>query len=352
MQGRNIMTNPSKRNRISTPLFSLCTKIFRLLLVKIVLYLSTYSIYGHAAAFMKNSSIVIVGSSNTDMVVLVDHLPAAGETILGGKFFMNPGGKGANQAVAASRLGGAVTFIAKIGNDIFGKRAVALMKNEGIDTSHILEDPDHPSGIALITVDQHGENCIVVASGSNAALNAGDLLEMKEIIQQAGIVLLQLEIPLGTVEYVVQVAAAAKAKLILNPAPARVLSDELLSKLDFITPNETEAEMLTGVEIKDEAGAEKAAKKLKEKGVKTVIITMGARGAFLLHNDECRMIPALAVKAVDTTAAGDVFNGALSVALSESKPVYEAVRYACHAASVSVTRLGAQASAPYKNEIG
>jgi len=300
---------------------------------------------------MKNSSIVVVGSSNTDMVVLTDHLPAGGETVLGGEFFMNPGGKGANQAVAASRLGGAVTFIAKIGNDIFGKQAVELLKKEGINTSYILEDPDHPSGIALITVDRQGENCIVVASGSNANLRQGDIQKVKEIIQQAGIVLLQLEIPQPSVEYVVQIAAAAGAKVILNPAPARTLPDELLGRLSIITPNETETEILTGIKIKDEESAERAAIKLREKGVDTVIITMGSRGAFVFNDDVCEMIPAPAVQAIDTTAAGDVFNGALSVALSENKSIYEAVFYACSAASISVTRRGAQASAPFRNEI-
>jgi len=300
---------------------------------------------------MKNSSIVVVGSSNTDMVVLTDHLPAGGETVLGGEFFMNPGGKGANQAVAASRLGGAVTFIAKIGNDIFGKQAVELLKKEGINTSYILEDPDHPSGIALITVDRQGENCIVVASGSNANLRQGDIQKVKEIIQQAGIVLLQLEIPQPSVEYVVQIAAAAGAKVILNPAPARTLPDELLGRLSIITPNETETEILTGIKIKDEESAERAAIKLREKGVDTVIITMGSRGAFVFNDDVCEMIPAPAVQAIDTTAAGDVFNGALSVALSENKSIYEAVYYACSAASISVTRRGAQASAPFRNEI-
>jgi ribokinase len=300
---------------------------------------------------MKNSSIIVVGSSNTDMVVLADHLPAGGETVLGGEFFMNPGGKGANQAVAASRLGGSVTFIAKIGNDIFGKQAVELFKKEGINTSYILEDPDHPSGIALITVNREGENCIVVASGSNANLRQGDIQKVKEVIQQAGIVLLQLEIPLSTVEYVVQIASAAGAKVILNPAPARTLPDALLGRLSIITPNETETEILTGIKIEDEESAERAAIKLREKGVDTVIITMGSRGAFVFNDDLCEIIPAHVVQAIDSTAAGDVFNGALAVALSENKSIYEAVYYACSAASISVTRRGAQASAPYKNEI-
>jgi ribokinase len=300
---------------------------------------------------MRKSSIVIVGSSNTDMVVLADHLPGAGETVLGGKFFMNPGGKGANQAVAASRLGGAVTFIAKTGDDIFGRQSLQLLNLEGINTSHIITDMENPSGVALITVNKQGENCIVVASGSNAALAVSDLSGLKEIIQQADIVLMQLEIPIKTVEYVAGIAAEAGVKIILNPAPAAILPDHLLQKIDIITPNETEAEMLTGVAITDESTALLAAGKLKDKGIKTVIITIGARGALLLHNDSCTMIPAPLVKALDTTAAGDVFNGALAVALSEDKSMTDAVHYACRSAAISVTRLGAQASAPYKNEI-
>ncbi len=299
---------------------------------------------------MNNASIVVVGSSNTDMVAITDHLPAAGETILGGKFFMNPGGKGANQAVASVRLGGTVTFIAKLGDDIFGEQSLQLFNAEGINTSHIAIDPVNPSGVALITVDKHGENCIVVASGSNASLAPVDIDNAKKIIQQADIVLLQLEIPIETVRHVVNIAADANTKIILNPAPACALPDEILSRVDIITPNETEAAMLTGIEITNMATAEQAARKLKGKGVDTIIITMGSQGALLLQ-DECVVIPAPVVKPVDTTAAGDVFNGALAVALSENKSIAEAVHFACKAASISVTRLGAQASAPYKKEL-
>jgi len=273
------------------------------------------------------------------------------ETVLGGKFFMNPGGKGANQAVAAARLGGAVTFIAKTGDDIFGRQSLELLNAEGIDTSQIITDGENPSGVALITVNKDGENCIVVASGSNAALTVSDPSAVKEIIQHADIVLLQLEIPVSTVEYVVGIAAAANVKVILNPAPAAILPDHLLKQVDIITPNETEAEMLTGIAITNESTAELAAKKLKAKGVDTVIITMGAQGAMLLHDDLCTIIPATVVKAVDSTAAGDVFNGALAVALSENYSMNDAVHYACRSAAISVTRLGAQSSAPYKNEI-
>lgn len=296
-------------------------------------------------------SILVIGSSNTDMVVKAPHLPAPGETILGGTFLMNAGGKGANQAVAAARLGGAVTFICKTGNDIFGKQAVQLFKKEGINTAFILEDTHHPSGVALITVDDSAENCIVVASGANAYLTAQDVLASNDSIKKASIVLMQLEIPIETVEDVAAVAASLHKKLILNPAPVCALSNELLKHVSIITPNEREASMLTGIKVVDELSAVAAAEFLLAKGIETVIITLGSKGALVLHENVCTMVQAPVVHAVDTTAAGDVFNGALAVALSENKPMLAAVEFACKAAAISVTRLGAQASAPYKHEL-
>jgi len=301
-------------------------------------------------AIMK-PSILVVGSSNTDMVIKAHHLPAAGETILGGTFLMNPGGKGANQAVAAARLGGRVGFIAKTGNDIFGRQSIQLFQEEGIDTSHIFSDSKNPSGVALITVDAKGENCIVVASGANATLSAADLAKAKETIQQSSIILMQLEIPISSVEYVISLAENGQAKVVLNPAPACTLPDELLSKISIITPNKTEAEMLTGIPITDINSAEKAAMALSEKGIETVIITLGSKGAMVLDNNAFTMVPAPIVDAVDTTAAGDVFNGALVVALSEGKDMLEAVSFACKAAAISVTRMGAQSSTPSRNEV-
>ena len=296
-------------------------------------------------------SIVVIGSSNTDMVIKAEHLPAPGETILGGKFFMNPGGKGANQAVAAARLGGNVTFITKTGNDIFGKQSVQLLEEEGINTSLIISDPLNPSGVAMITVDKNGENCIVVASGSNAELTPINLYNAKDKIEAAFIVLMQLEIPVATVEHVIAVAAAANVKVVLNPAPVCALSDDLLRYVSIITPNETEAQMLTGVSITDDDSAKKAAQILHEKGIETVIITLGPRGAMVLNKEDCVIIEAPKVVAVDTTAAGDVFNGALVVSLSDGNDILTATAFACKAAAISVTRMGAQASAPYKNEV-
>jgi len=300
---------------------------------------------------MISPSIVVVGSTNTDMVIKTSHLPQPGETILGGTFFMSAGGKGANQAVAAARLGGSVVFIAKTGYDIFGKQSIELFEKEGIDISGIQRDHYQPSGIALITVDDKGENCIVVAPGANAALTPDDIDEVKDRIEGASLLLVQLETPVATVEHVANIASSGKRKFILNPAPAAKLGDELLKKISIITPNQKEAEMLTGIKIIDPSSAKQAADLLHNKGVETVIITMGAAGAFVLHEEKYSMIAGHKVDVVDTTAAGDVFNGALVVALSERKPMDDAVSFACKAAAISVTRLGAQASAPTREEV-
>ena len=295
--------------------------------------------------------ILVVGSTKTDMVIKAAHLPRPGETILGGTFFMNPGGKGANQAVAIARLGAPVTFICKTGTDIFGHQSQQLFEAEGINTSYVFSDPQNPSGVALISVDDKAENCIVVASGANANLTPEDLKKAEEAIDQCDIVLLQLEIPMETVEYVANIAFEKGKKVILNPAPAQPLSAELLSHLYLITPNETEAEMISGVKITDEASANEAAQVLSEKGVQNVIITLGSKGALVYSNGESEIVPAYKVNAIDTTAAGDVFNGALTVALSEGRDLKEASRFGCKASAISVTRSGAQSSAPYRNEV-
>ena len=297
------------------------------------------------------SGILVVGSSNTDIVVKAARLPLPGETILGGEFFMNPGGKGANQAVAAARLGGRVTFICKTGNDIFGRQAVQLFKDEGIDTSYLLSDPDQPSGVALITVDEHAENCIAVASGANATLTKDDLANAQPVIQQSAIVLLQLEIPIPTVEYAASAAAKNGVTVILNPAPACPLSNNLLSNISIITPNENEAEMLSGIKVTDIDTAKLAAKAIHEKGVASVVITLGANGALVFHDGVFTHVPGIRVQAVDTTAAGDVFNGALAVALADGKTIVDAAQFACRASAIAVTRFGAQASVPYKSEV-
>jgi ribokinase len=300
---------------------------------------------------MKANKIFVVGSSNTDMVIKTHHFPFPGETILGGRFLMNAGGKGANQAVAAARLGGAVTFVGKIGGDIFGKQAVQQLDDEGINVEFVSVDQENPSGVALITVDHKGENSIVVASGSNGTLSPADFDKALAELSESEFVLMQLEIPISTVEYIARIAAQKQKKVILNPAPAAELSDELLQNLYIITPNETEAELLTGIKVTDQKSALKAALALHQKGVEIVIITMGAAGAFLLINGESEIIQAPKVEAVDTTAAGDTFNGALVVALSEGKTIHESIAFANKAAAISVTRIGAQSSVPYRKEI-
>ncbi|HMK25910.1 MAG TPA: ribokinase [Chitinophagaceae bacterium] len=297
-------------------------------------------------------SVVIVGSAGIDMVIKTDHLPAPGETVLGGTFFMNPGGKGANQAVAAARLNGNVIFICKTGNDIFfGQKAAAIFGKEGINTDHLLSHPDLPSAVALITVDKNAENCIVVAPGANATMLPADLVNAIPVIEEATVVLMQLEIPLTTVEYVAGLASAKNIKVVLNPAPAIALPDNLLKNISILTPNETEAEILTGIKVSDMISAEKAARVLHNKAVETVIITLGSMGALVLHEDIVTHIPAMKVVATDTTAAGDVFCAALVVGITEGRNIVEATEFACKAASLSVTKLGAQASAPYRKEV-
>jgi ribokinase len=300
---------------------------------------------------MKNNKILVIGSSNTDMVVKTPKLPLPGETILGGEFLMNPGGKGANQAVAAARLEGNVIFIAKVGKDIFGEEAVQGFNKEGIDTQYITADKEKPSGVALIMVDDHGENCISVASGANLSLTAEDVVAALKKVGEIDTILLQLEIPLETVIQASITSIDMGARVIVNPAPAQELPDELLKAVNIITPNETEAKILTGVDVTDVETAGEAANILHEKGVEVVIITMGSSGAFISDGNVKELIAPPAVKAIDTTAAGDTFNGALAVALTEGQSVKMAVEFANKAAAISVTRMGAQASTPYRNEM-
>jgi len=295
--------------------------------------------------------IYVIGSSNTDMVVKAEKLPMPGETVIGGVFLMNPGGKGANQAVTCARLGGKVTFVTKVGNDIFGKQALQQFQKENIHTTFITTDKEHPSGVALIGVDARGENIILVAPGSNSHLDIRIVEQALESIEGPAIVLIQLEIPISTVEFAIERSYKKGLKVILNPAPVQTIQAEVMKHLFVITPNETEAEMLTGIRVTDLKTAEQAALKLHASGVENVVITLGHKGAYL-HNDSiARLIPAPFVTATDTTAAGDCFNGALAVALAEAQSLEQAVAFACKAASISVTRMGAQASLPYRKEV-
>lgn len=300
---------------------------------------------------MKN--IVVIGSSNTDMVVKTSHLPAAGETVLGGEFMMNAGGKGANQAVAAARYGEHVVFVARVGDDMFGRQTLESMCRDGIDTSCVSVDSDRMSGVALISVNAEGENSIVVASGANMALGREDIDRAAEEIRRADVVLMQLEVPMATVEYAAEVAAAAGVPVILNPAPAPAgpLGAGLLSRIDVITPNRSEATRISGIEVTDMASARRAAEAIHAMGTRRVIITLGGEGSLIYDGGEFEHIGATRVEAVDTTAAGDTFNGVLAVGVAEGRSLARAAREASVAAAISVTRMGAQTAAPTRAEV-
>jgi len=295
--------------------------------------------------------IVVLGSTNTDMVIAGRKIPVAGETVSGGKFLMNPGGKGANQAVAVARLSarkGVCTFIAKVGDDLFGRATAARLKKDTIDAKLVV-DRKEPSGTALILVDAKGQNVISVALGANGTLCEKDIAPYRKDIEKASVLLLQLETPLATVETAAEWAHAKGVTVILNPAPAAKLPKALYGLLDWITPNETEAELLTGVKVTDAKSAAQATAVLKKRGVRNVVITLGAKGAYCGNCD--RIYPCKKVKAVDCVAAGDTFNGAFAVAISEGKTCRAAIAFAQKASAISVTRPGAQSSVPFRREL-
>lgn len=295
--------------------------------------------------------IVVLGSTNTDMVISGKKIPVPGETISGGTFLMNPGGKGANQAVAVARLSakrGACTFVAKVGNDLFGRDTAVRMKKDGIDAKLIV-DRKEPSGTALILVDPKGQNVISVALGANGTLSPKDIAPYRKDIEGAAALLLQLETPIPTVLAAAKWAHAAGVPVVLNPAPAAKLPKDLYACLDWITPNETEAELLTGVKVTDAKSAAKAVAVFRKRGVGHVVITMGVKGAYC--GDCGKIFPAKKVKAVDCVAAGDTFNGAFVVALAEGRSCKDAIAFAQAASAISVTRPGAQASVPFRREI-
>ena len=286
-----------------------------------------------------------------DMIVHASRIPKPGETILGGTFLTSPGGKGANQAVRAVRAGGDVTLVARVGTDTFGMQIIENLKKDFINTDFIYKDTKAHTGVALIVVDDKGENSITVASGANSQLSIEDIKQAEEKIKEADIILLQLEIPLKTVKKAIEISTLYNKPIILNPAPAKKLDSELLKKIFLLTPNETEAEVITGIEIRDMISAKKGAGRLRELGVKNAIITMGKKGALLVTDGNSALIGSYPVHAVDTTAAGDIFNGALAVALTKNLNLPDAVRFANGAAALSVQKLGAQASAPTLKEI-
>lgn len=295
---------------------------------------------------MHKAKVVVIGSSNTDMTIKGDRLPKPGETVLGGEFRMGPGGKGANQAVAAQRLGADVSFICKVGRDIFGDNAISGYQKEGIDCSRILRS-DKASGTALILVDGNAENCIAVAPGANADLTPEDVDSVADVICSADYLILQLEIPVESVLRAAKIAHEAGVYVILNPAPACHLPEELFGYISLITPNQTESALLSGVEDNLDAAVER----LMQLGVKDVVVTLGSKGSLVISEGTRTLVPSLKVKAVDTTAAGDTFCGALCVALSEGCSLVDAAGFATKASALTVQKMGAQDSIPFRSDI-
>ena len=284
------------------------------------------------------------------MTAKTAELPRPGETVLGGVFTMGAGGKGANQAVAAQRLGGKVKFICKVGKDMFGDNSIAQYEKEGLDTSGILRS-NLPSGVALIYVDSHAENCIVVASGANGDLTEEDIEKSRKDLEGCDILLLQLESPIPSVLKAAKIAHQAGKTVVLNPAPACPLPEEIFRNIDLFIPNETELSTFSGIEVKDVESAQKAAAAMQAKGVGKLIVTMGSKGALICEGGPAIFVPAHKVKAVDTTAAGDTFCGALCVAISEGKTLKEAAEFACAASALTVQKMGAQNSIPYRKDL-
>ncbi len=299
---------------------------------------------------MAQSRVCVVGSINLDLVVQTPTLPTPGETIIGGPFATFGGGKGANQAVAAARAGAHTTLIGCVGSDTYGIGLRATLSND-IDTSQIIERDGVASGVALIAVASDGQNTIIVSSGANATLSIPDIDRAQHAIAEADVLLLQLEVPLETSMHAATLARSAGTTVILNPAPAQALSEELLRLVDVLVPNETEAGILSGIEPSDWESAQLAAEHLLGRGVGTVIVTLGSRGALLVQHDGAERIPAFEVQAIDATAAGDAFVGALAVALAEGASPSAAARWGAAAGALAATQTGAQPSLPTRERI-
>ncbi len=295
--------------------------------------------------------LTVVGSLNMDLVARAPRIPRPGETIIGGEFRNVPGGKGANQAIAAARLGATVSMVGRVGRDTFAGPLLDNLDADGIDHTFVVQDPEAATGVALIVVDDGGENSIVVAPGANMRLSPADVDGAEAAIAGADALLLQLEIPLETVIRAAEIARARGVKIILNPAPARSLPAELLSLVDVLIPNESETALLTGLPVGNQAEARTAAAALQDSGVGTVILTLGERGAMLATEGKTELFPAFDVTPVDTTAAGDAFVGGFAVALAEGRTLPEAVRWGNGAGGLAATKLGAQPSLPARRDL-
>lgn len=300
---------------------------------------------------MDNIEIAVVGSINMDLVIKTKTIPKPGETVIGESFYRAPGGKGANQAVTISKLGGPSYFIGKVGSDPFGEELINNLVRERVQVKYLYRDETTPTGTALIIVDENGENSIVVAPGANMKLEKEDIEKSRDIFSKAKILLTQLEIPIETVKYSLELARSFNMLSILNPAPARNLTQEILSLVDILTPNESELRTLIGVDLTSEEEIIQSAKGLLNYGINAVIVTLGAKGAICVERDSVFQVPAIKVNAVDTTAAGDAFNGTLALKLAEGIPLKEAILYANIVAGITVTRKGAQPSIPTREEV-
>jgi len=299
----------------------------------------------------KNGLIVNVGSINMDLIIRSPRIPKPGETIIGSSFLTAPGGKGANQSVAAARAGGRVYHVGRVGKDEFGGVLLSKMSADNVNCGNILVDKKHATGVALIVVEDSGENSIVVASGANMQVSPKDVDNLKDLISSAEVLLLQLEIPIDTVVLAASIAHQSGCRVVLNPAPAQSLPPELLQNVDILIPNESETNMLTGLPVDAQTQLESAALKLLDSGIATIIITLGERGAQLIQRDRSTLIPPFEVNPVDTTAAGDAFVGAFAAALAGGESMEQAVLWGNAAGALAATKLGAQPSLPRREEL-